>query len=310
MDKIGFPFYFSNRVKDPLIETAWLEAHLDDPGIRIVDARWRGDGSARDLYRLGHIPGAVHLDWHLDLNHTREGIRDLLLPPEKFADVMAEAGIGDETHVVAYAETDYSGATRLWWALKYYGHERVSVLNGGLTKWMAEGRPLTQELPKILTARFTPRPQQRLMATKDEILQALQDPHSKTAIVDTRPPEQHAGQAVWTPPGSLYIPNGQSWVAAGGRLLRGGRIPGAISLPSSGNLNTGDWTFLSAEQLRARAMDAGLSYRQRVITYCGVGISASLGLFALHLAGFVDLALYDASWEEWGHDPDLPIERD
>jgi thiosulfate/3-mercaptopyruvate sulfurtransferase len=238
---------FSNRVKDPLIETAWLEAHLDDPGIRIVDTRWRGDGSARDLYRLGHIPGAVHLDWHLDLNHTREGIRDLLLPPDKFADVMAEAGIGDETHVVAY---------------------------------------------------------------RDEILQALQDPHSKTAIVDTRPPEQHAGQAVWTPPGRLYIPKGHSWVAAGGRLLRGGRIPGAISLPSSGNLDPGDWTFLSAEQLRARAMDAGLSYRQRVITYCGVGISASLGLFALHLAGFMDLALYDASWEEWGHDPDLPIERD
>ena len=125
----------------PLLETAWLEAHLADDDLRIVDTRWRGDGTSRDVYQQGHLPGAVHLDWHHDLSWTNEhGVRDLLLPPESFAAVMETVGIGDHTRVVAYAETDHSGAARLWWALRFYGHKQVAVLNGGWTKWVAEGR--------------------------------------------------------------------------------------------------------------------------------------------------------------------------
>jgi thiosulfate/3-mercaptopyruvate sulfurtransferase len=295
---------------DSLVETAWLADHLNDPGLRIVDARWRGDGSGRQLYLAGHIPGAVHLDWHLDLNQARGSIRDLLLPPEQFSAVIGSAGIGDETRVVAYAETDYSGAARLWWALRYYGHDQVAVLNGGITRWLEEGRPVSQEFPAVSPARFTPRPRPELLATVDEIEAALQDPEDRVFLVDTRPPEQYAGLAVWTPPGSHYLPPGQDRVEIDGRVFRAGHIPGASSLPSSENLNPTTWTFLDPEALRARALAAGARPEQRIITYCGVGISASLGLFALHLAGFSDLALYDGSWEEWGAGPNRPVVRD
>jgi thiosulfate/3-mercaptopyruvate sulfurtransferase len=297
-------------VEESLVETAWLAQHLEDPGLRIVDARWRGDGTGRQLYLEGHLPGAVHLDWHLDLNQERNGVRDLLLPAERFAEVMASAGIGDKTRVVAYAETDYSGAARLWWALRYYGHDRVTVLDGGITKWLAEGRPISQEIPRLHPARFTPRPQPALLATAVEIEAALQDAGQPVALVDTRPPEQYAGLAVWTPPGSQYLPPGHDRIELDGRIFRAGHIPGAASLPSSENLDPSTWTFLEPRALSARALAAGVRPEQRVITYCGVGISASLGLFALHLAGYPDLALYDASWEEWGADPNRPVVRE
>jgi thiosulfate/3-mercaptopyruvate sulfurtransferase len=295
--------------QQPLVETDWLAAHLDDPHLRIVDARWRGDGSGCRLYRSGHIRGAVHVDWRLDLGYTADGVRDRLLPGEWFAAMMRALGVGDETRVVAYAETDYSGAARLWWALRYYGHAQVAVLNGGITKWLAEGRSLDRDVPLPDPARFTPRPQPRLLATAAEIEQALADPRSDVRLVDTRPIEQYHGEAVWTPLGSLYLPPGQTWVEVDGRRMRGGHIPGAIHLHATRNFNPDDWTYLPADQLREQARAAGIEPGDRVITYCGVGISASAGLFALHLAGQQDIALYDASWEEWGTDPSRPIER-
>ena len=290
----------------PLTTTTWLAEHLTS--VRIVDCRWRGDGSGRALYSAGHIPGAVHLDWHSDLNHTRDGIRDLLLPPAEFARVMAAAGIGDDTHVVAYADGDYSGATRLWWALRYYGHEQVSVLDGGLDQWLAEARPL-DTVPVIPPpAVFTPRLQRQWLATAAEISQVLAAGDASVALVDTRPREQYLGQAVWTPPGSRYLEPSRDTIDIGARgPMRAGHIPGAVHLNSSANLDPATWTYLPPDFLAARAQAAGLRPDQRVITYCGVGISASLGLFALHLAGYPNLALYDASWEEWGSDPSKPI---
>lgn len=294
----------------PLVSTAWLAERLDDPQLRIVDARWRGEGSSERLYRAGHIPGAVHLDWHRDLSHTVDGVSDILLGPEEFAQVMGQAGIGDASRVVAYADTDHSGAARLWWALRYYGHQQAAVLDGGMTKWVAEGRPLTGEPVTPAPATFTPRPQPAWLATADEIASSLADPGSNVRLVDTRPPEQYAGMAVWTPGGSLYLPPGRDWTHVQGRPMRGGHIPGARLLHSVDNLDPQDnYVYLAPASLRARAEAAGLDLEQRVITYCGVGISGSLGLFALYLAGFRNLALYDASWSEWGTDPERPVER-
>jgi 3-mercaptopyruvate sulfurtransferase SseA len=128
-------------------------------------------------------------------------------------------------------------------------------------------------------------------------------------IVDTRPAEQYAGQAVWTPEGSRWFPPGHDQMElADGRVMRGGHIPGAVHLHTRSMLNTDDWTFRDGAAIRELASARGIESSQRVITYCGVGISASLGLFALHMAGYPDLALYDASWEEWGTDPAHPIE--
>src|SRR5215471_8196052 len=137
-----------NFSEQPLIETDWLVEHLADSNLRIVDMRWRGDGSGRELYQSGHIPGAIHLDWHRDLNWTDErGVQDLLLPPERFAEVMGKVGIDEKMQVLAYAETDHSGAARLWWALRYYGHDQVAVLNGGWTKWITEERKVSTIVP-------------------------------------------------------------------------------------------------------------------------------------------------------------------
>ncbi len=312
----------SNELPSALVTTGWLadqfsEEQEEISGLRILDARWRGDGtSSRALYEHGHIPGAVHLDWQFDLSWTDErGIRDLLLPPERFAQVMKKAGIGDDTLVVAYADTDYSGATRLWWALKYYGHDKVAVLDGGWNQWQAEGRPISTGtfVPSFEPGkfRFTPRPQNHLLATQTEIKAALEQKDAHVKLVDTRPPEQYQGKAVWTPPGSLFLPEGAATIETGGRgQMRAGHISGAINLHASPTfLNQADWTYLPPEVIQHKTGAAGLSQEQRIITYCGVGISASLGLFGLHLAGYKNLALYDASWEEWGTDPSCPIEK-
>lgn len=290
-----------------LVETDWLAAHLYDPDLCIVDLRWRGDGSGRQLYLSGHIPGAIHLDWHADLNGDTPD--DRLLPPERFAALMEASGIGNATRVVAYAKTDHSGAARLWWALRYHGHEQVAVLNGGFTKWQAEGRTVTPELPTPKTALFVPRLQTHWLATAADVEAALANPYTGIHLVDTRPIEQYTGRAVWTPHGSLYLAPNQDWIDVAGRKLRAGHIPGAVHLHASQNLAE-DWTYRSPAELRALAETAGVHPDQRVILYCGVGISASLGLFALHLAGYPDLALYDGSWIEWGSDPARPVARE
>jgi thiosulfate/3-mercaptopyruvate sulfurtransferase len=237
-----------------------------------------------------------------------DGVGDILLLPDEFATVMAQQGIGDDTLVVAYAETDHSGAARLWWALHYYGHEQVVVLNGGWTKWLAEQRPISTTIPQFAPTTFTSRPQKRWLATADDVAQALHDP--QIAVVDTRPSEQFAGLAVWTPEGSLYLPEGQNWVGMNGRKMRGGHLPGAIHLHATLNQDPAEqWCYHDPPSLRRRFEAAGLQPTQKIITYCGVGISASNGLLALYLAGYRDLALYDASWAEWGVDDERPIER-
>jgi thiosulfate/3-mercaptopyruvate sulfurtransferase len=297
----------------PLVSASWLADHIGDANLRIVDARWRGDGSGHKRYVAGHIPGAIHIDWHSDLNHTVNGVRDLLLPPERFAAVLQAAGIGDDSAVVAYAETDHSGAARLWWALRYYGHAQVAVLDGGLSLWRAEGRALEigEAAPIAVppTAQFTAQIQEEWMATADEIGRANQAAGGDVALVDTRPAEQYEGMAVWTPLGSRHLEPGETTIDIGARgRMRPGHIPGAVHLHASANLDPNTWTYLPPEALQARAQTAGIRPEQRVITYCGVGISASLGLFSLYLAGYRNLALYDASWEEWGTDPTRPVE--
>lgn len=298
---------------NPLVTTEWLADHMRDTTVRIVDCRWRGEFDADRLYREGHIEGAFHLDWHKDLSRNEGDVDDLLLGAEDFSKVMGSVSISNESLVVAYAETDYSGAARLWWALNYYGHENVRVLDGGITKWKQEGRPVVsgQNAPNQRpAATFAAKRNRGLLATKDDVLAIVSvSGDHLPAFLDTRPEEQHHGWAVWTPLGSRNVSE-DGEILVGEKMMRGGRLPRAVNIPVTDFYDPESWTMLNPDQIRERTASLGLDPSNKVICYCGVGISGSGGLLALRRAGFAEVALYDASWSEWGIDTDLPIERD
>src|SRR6266508_2192014 len=281
-----------------LASTDWLARHLADPDVAVVDLRWRVDGSGRSLYGEGHIPGAVYLDWSIDLVAPDGRFAFLLAPPEPFAHVMGRCGIGDRTTVIAYGDQFGSGPHRLWWACRVYGHDTVAVLDGGFEKWVAEGRPLSVEPPTRPHATFTPRQGPEILAGPDDV-EAARDVPGRT-VIDSRPPPQFRGEAVWFETGPVPAdPDGIARTPRG--ELRAGRVPWAINVPAT-SLYRGDSTMKSPQELRELFAAAGVRPETKAITYCGVGISASAALFALTDEG-IEAALYDASWEEWGRDP-------
>lgn len=299
----------------PLVTTAWLAAHLDDPGVRIVDVRWRsryenGRGISLDDfdgYLAGHIPGAVFAGMIADLSDPHHLVPDMLVGPEQFARVMGGLGIGNDTLVVAYDNMGFPlGSARLWWALSYYGHVRVRVLDGGLREWQAERRPLSTDVPIPPTATFTPRLRPEWKASKEDVVAALGQPG--TVIIDCLTPELYRG--------------------GGARHLwgqRSGHIPGAVNVPYLANIDPElatvtavererllasgrSFAFGSPETLARLYRDAGVTPDREVITYCGRGYAGACGLLALKLLGYERVCLYDGSWAEWSADPGLPVE--
>lgn len=288
-----------------LVETAWLAGHLKDPGVVVVDMRWREDGSARALYDAGHVPGAVFVDWSTDLVDRDHSVAFMLAPPDAFAAAMEAAGIGEDIHVVAYADEFGSGPFRLWWGSRRYGHSNVSVLNGGFEKWVSEGLPTSRDRPRHAPTRWTPHPVEGLVAAAEDVL--IAETADDVVVIDSRPREQYLGQAVWFETGQ--VPAGPDGIAHTPRGdIRAGHVPWAASIPAH-ELYRGDLTMKDPEDLQAMFEEVRLHEGSRAITYCGVGISASAMLFALVRAGVRDVRLYDASWEEWGRDPDKPIAR-
>jgi thiosulfate/3-mercaptopyruvate sulfurtransferase len=288
-----------------LVTTAWLADHLEDPALVLVDLRWREDGSGRARYERGHIPSAQFVDWTMDIADPSHRLAFMLSPPDAFAATMRSLGIGDDSVVVAYADDRGSGPHRLWWACRVYGHENVRVLDGGLEKWTAEGQPLSNEAPSSRSATWTPRPRTGLLATSADVRAARLDPNA--VVLDSRPPEQFRGEAVWFETGPIaadasgiaHTPRGE---------LRAGRVPWASNLPAEKLYRT-DGTMKSGSELDALLRPLGVKADSSVITYCGVGISAAALLFALSSAGVERASLYDASWDEWGREPTFPVER-
>ncbi|MBE3560710.1 MAG: sulfurtransferase [Ktedonobacteraceae bacterium] len=283
-----------------LVETSWLAEHLNDATVRIVDMRGyvrtvERDGvqdatyvGAPEEYEQGHIPGAVYIDWSKDIVDPDDSVEAQIAPPERFAEVLGRLGIGDQHLVVAYdAHPASQFATRLWWALNYYGHPQVVVLNGGFLKWQRENRPLESAIPSYPRATFTPRVQPRLRATAEDVLRLLGQQGIR--LIDVRDTGQYTGS----------VRRGHG---------RAGRIPGAINLPREELIDPASGTFKSSEELQHVFSAAGISPDQQVVAYCNGGVAATTVLFSLAMLGYPDLTNYDGSWNEWGSRPDLPVE--
>jgi thiosulfate/3-mercaptopyruvate sulfurtransferase len=282
-----------------LVETSWLQEHLRDPRIRVVDMRGyvrttEQDGvqqaeyvGAREEYEQGHIPGAVYIDWSRDIVDPHDAVEAQVASPERFAAVMSRLGIGDEHLVVAYdAHPASQFATRLWWALRYYGHDDVVVLNGGLPKWKREGLPLTADVPAYPAATFTPRVRKELRATAEEVLSMLGKPG--VALVDARDRAQYTG--------ALRRGHG-----------RAGHIPGAVNVPREEIVDPASGVFRSNEELERVFSQSHISPSERIVAYCNGGVAATTVLFSLAMLGYPHLTNYDGSWNEWGSRQDLPI---
>jgi thiosulfate/3-mercaptopyruvate sulfurtransferase len=276
---------------DPLVGTGWLAREMERgaPDLRVVDVRWYLDPArkGRDAFRAGHLPGAVFLDVDEDLSAPGGG-RGLPAgrhpwPDEaQVARVMARAGIGRGVRVVAYDDGPGSVAARLWYLLRAHGHDDAAVLDGGLAKWTAEGRPLSTEDARVAPAAFTGRLLPGFVVDKAEMVRT----HRARLVLDVRAAERYRGEVEPIDP-------------------RAGHVPGARSAPWTGNVTSDAAPVMRpAEELRARYEALGARHGRPVV-YCGSGVNACHGLLALHLAGLSG-ALYAGSWSEWSSDPALP----
>lgn len=274
-----------------LVSTDWLEAHLRDPDLRVLDASWYLPGTDRNAkaeYAVAHIPGARFFDID-EISDQRSALPHMAPPPEKFISRMRAMGVGDGHQVVIYDGSGLFSAARVWWTFRLMGKTDVAVLDGGFPKWRAEGREI-EDLPPVVRDRHITVQRQNQMV-KDVTQVAHTSKLREAEIIDARPAARFKGEAPEPRPG-----------------LRAGHIPGAKNLPYATLLNA-DGTMKPLPELRAAFEGAGVDLSKPAITSCGSGVTAAILSLALERLGHRNHSLYDGSWAEWGMYDDLPVER-
>ena len=273
-----------------LVSTEWLADHLNAPDVRIVDASWYLPAMNRDPkaeYAAAHIPGAVYFDID-EIADTDSPYPHALPSPEKFSSRVRKLGLGDGNRVVVYDGAGIFSAPRVWWMFRYFGHDDIAVLDGGLPKWVKEGRP-TEFLPPMPQERhFTPRIDNTIMRDLPHMQRIVAE--GKLQIADARSHDRFTGKAKEPRPG-----------------LPSGHMPGSVSLPFQKLQDAETGTMLSADKLKTAFEAAGIDLGQPVVATCGSGVSACTLALGLHLLGHRDVAVYDGSWSEWAAQPDAPI---
>jgi thiosulfate/3-mercaptopyruvate sulfurtransferase len=274
---------------EALVSTGWVEEHLNDDAVRIAEC----DEDVL-LYEVGHIPGAVKLDWHTDL---QDPIRRDFVDKAGFERLMSSKGVANDSTVVLYGDKNNWYATYTFWLFKLFGHEDVRVMDGGRLKWEQENRPLTREMPQVRPTTYQAKdPDTSIRAFRDEVGRQSE---SGRPLIDVRSAAEYKGELIHM----LDYPQEGA--------QRGGHIPRAKSIPWATAANPADGTFKSASELRGIYQDQnGIGAGNMVISYCRIGERSSHTWFVLkYLLGYPNVKNYDGSWTEWGNLVGAPIEK-
>ena len=266
----------------------WLAENLSRPEVRILDVRWRPDGTGRLAFAAGHVPNATYVDWRAAFVDPEDADTLLLLaPPDQVAAAVAGAGIGNGSTVVVYDDTASLYAARTWWSLRAYGLECMRILDGGYGAWVGSGRPISHAANEPDPAAFTPRAQLRTRLTTGDLRSLVGSPGA--VILDARAPAEYRGFE--------------------GNARRLGHVPGAVNLPVAMTTEPGTGRFEDGGTLRALIEGAGVASGRRVVCYDASGVAAAKLAFVLALMGHDDVAVYDGGWADWGSRLDLPVDR-
>jgi thiosulfate/3-mercaptopyruvate sulfurtransferase len=275
---------------EALVTTDWVEEHLHDENIRLIESN-----EDQLLYATGHIPGAAHVDWTLDLN---DQIRRDYLDRAGFEKLMSKIGVTPDTTVVFYGDKNNWWACYAYWVFQLFGHKNAKVMDGGRVKWVKEGREMLRETPKFPQTNYkaSERDDKKIRAFREQVLQHV---NSNLPLVDVRSPDEYSGKR-------LHMPDYPNEGA-----LRGGHIPGAKSIPWAKAINPDDGTFKTADELREiYEKESNLKPDDDIIAYCRIGERSSHTWFVLtNLLGYKNVRNYDGSWTEWGNLVGVPIEK-
>ncbi|MEE8505325.1 MAG: 3-mercaptopyruvate sulfurtransferase [Kiloniellales bacterium] len=276
---------------DPLVGTDWLAEHLSAPDVRVVDGSYYLPHEGLDPraeYEAHHIPGAVFFDID-EIADTDSPLPHMLPAPEKFSSRVRKLGLGDGVRIVVYDQRGLFSAPRVWWTFRFFGHEHVAVLDGGLPKWQSEGRPLEDGPVRPVERRFTARVNGLMARDRAQMLANVAG--GREQVLDARSRGRFEGADPEPRPG-----------------LRAGHIPGSRNLPFTDLIDPARQTMLPPEEMKQRFAEAGLDMTRPVVTTCGSGITAAVLALGLQLVGHRDVGLYDGSWAEWGEPDDTPVE--